>query len=58
VGAIPDSQKEMSDTLDDAERAFDTMKTWSNAVEKVKFVMDAVSPIAEVSFKSIYPVLS
>jgi hypothetical protein len=46
--SVPASQTEMLDTLDGAERALDTMKTWSNAVEKVKFVMDAVSPIAEV----------
>jgi hypothetical protein len=58
VRAVPDSQTEMSDTLDGAQRAFDTMKTWSNAVEKVKLVMDTVSPIAEVTFKWLYPVLS
>jgi hypothetical protein len=31
-----------------AEESIDTMKTWTNAVETVKRVMDAVSPIAEV----------
>jgi hypothetical protein len=58
VGAVPDSQTEMSNTLDGAEKAFEMMKTWGNAVEKVKFVMDAVGPVAEVSFKRTYPVLS
>jgi hypothetical protein len=51
VGAVPDSQTEMSDTLDGAEKAFDTMNTWSIAVEKVKRVIDIVGPIAGVCFK-------
>jgi hypothetical protein len=51
VGAVPDSQTDMSNTLDGAEKAFETMKTWSNAVEKVKCVIDVVGPIAEVCFR-------
>jgi hypothetical protein len=58
AGAVPDSQMEMLNTLDGAEKAFEMIKTWSNAVEKVKFVMDTVGPVAEVSFKRTYPVLS
>jgi hypothetical protein len=49
VGLVADSQAEMSRTaLRHAEEAIDAMKTWSNAVETVKRVMDAVSPIADV----------
>jgi hypothetical protein len=58
VGPVADNQTEMSDTLNNAEKALDTMKTWSTAVEKVKCVIDAVNPIAEVCFKKCYPVLS
>jgi hypothetical protein len=58
VGSVADNQTEMSDTLNNAEIALDTMRTWSSAVEKVKCVIDAVSPIAEVCFKKYYPVLS
>jgi hypothetical protein len=58
VGQVADNQMEMSDTLNDAEKALDAVKTWSSAVEKVKCVIDAVSPIAEVCFKKYNPVLS
>jgi hypothetical protein len=51
VGAVPDSQTEMSNTLDGAEKAFEMMKTWSSAVEKVKCVIDVVGPIAGVCFR-------
>jgi hypothetical protein len=48
---VADSHAEMSCTtsaLLRAEEAVDTMRTWNSAVEVVKRVMDAVSPIAEV----------
>jgi hypothetical protein len=51
VGLVADSQAEMSRTaLRHAEEAIDAMKTWSSAVETVKRVMDAVSPIADVCY--------
>jgi hypothetical protein len=43
-----DSQREMSRTLDHAEEAMDTVKSWKNTVNIIKRVMDTVSPILEV----------
>jgi hypothetical protein len=49
VGPVASSQTEVSQTaLRRTEEAIDTMRTWSGAVESIKRVMDAVSPIAEV----------
>jgi hypothetical protein len=43
------SQTEVSDTaLHRAEESIDMMETWSSAVDVIKQVMDAVSPIAAV----------
>jgi hypothetical protein len=48
---------EVSRTLDRAEEAMNTVKTWKNAVAIIKRVMDAVSPIAEVCpmSESLFP---
>jgi hypothetical protein len=58
-GGIPvqpmvDSQ--MSVTLDRAEEAMDTMKSWKTAVSVIKQVMDHVSPIVEVRITSFSPI--
>jgi hypothetical protein len=37
-----------------AEEAMDTIKTWKAAVDAIKWVMDAVSPIVEVLRTSIW----
>jgi hypothetical protein len=42
----------LSSTLDRAEEAMDTIKTWKSAVAIIKQVMDHVSPIVEVCLAS------
>jgi hypothetical protein len=58
VGAVVDSQVEMSRTLDRTEEALDTVKTWGSAVDIIKRVMDAVSSIAGVCQISGLPIFS
>jgi hypothetical protein len=57
MGPIADSWTKMSRTLDRAEEAMDTVKTWKNAVDIIKRVMDTVSPVLEVCPISSFPVL-
>ncbi len=54
---MPDSQAEMSPTekaliavrsADEAKKPVDRKNTWQGAVSRIKWVMDTVSPIAEV----------
>jgi hypothetical protein len=54
VKPLADSQ--MSSSLDRAEEAMDTMKSWKTAVSVIKQVMDHVSPIVEV--RSFFPHVS
>jgi hypothetical protein len=50
-----DNQTELSDAaLHRAEKAINTMETWSSAVDVIKRVMDTVSTIAAVCSISIY----
>jgi hypothetical protein len=43
-----DSQREVLRTLDCAEEAMDAVKTWKNAIDIIKRVMDTVNPILDV----------
>jgi len=63
---IPDGQAETSPTeraliahrrADEAKKPIDRKNTWKGAVSRIKWVMDTVSPIAEVSAISILPLL-
>ncbi len=63
---MPDGQAEMSPTekvlialrrADEAKKPIDRKNTWKGAVERIKWVMDTVSPIAEVRAISILPLL-
>ena len=63
---IPDGQAEMSPTekaliavrrADEAKKPIDRKNTWKGAVSRIKWVMDTVSPIAEVRAISILPLL-
>ncbi len=63
---MPGSQAEMSPTekalislrrADEAKRPVDRANTWKGAISKIKWVMDTVSPIAEVRAISILPLL-
>ncbi len=63
---IPDSQAEMSPIemaliavrrADEAKKPIDRKNTWKGAVSRIKWVMDTVSPIAEVRAISILPLL-
>ncbi len=63
---IPDSQAEMSPIemaliavrrADEAKKPIDRKNTWEGAVSRIKWVMDTVSPIAEVRAISILPPL-
>jgi hypothetical protein len=58
AGAVADSQTEMLRALDRTEEALDMVKTWSSAVDIIKRVMDAVSPIAEVCQMSSLPIFA
>ena len=50
-----DNQTELSGAaLRSAEKAIDTMETWSSAVGVIKRVMDTVGPVAAVWSISIY----
>jgi len=42
---------------DEAKKAIDRKNTWKEAVRRIKWVMDTVSPIAEVRTISILPLL-
>jgi hypothetical protein len=57
VGPVTDSQTDMSRTLDSAEGAMDTMKSWKSAVDVVKTVMDHVGPIITVCLTSFLSIL-
>jgi hypothetical protein len=48
VGPVADSQMDMSRSLDRAEKAMDTVKTWKSTVGTIKVVMDIVAPIVKV----------
>ena len=48
VEPIVDSWTKMSHTLNHAEEAMDTVKTWKSTVNVIKCVMDAIDPIADV----------
>ena len=57
VGRVEDNQKKLPRTLDSAEEAMDTMKTWRVAVgviDVVKQVMDHVGPIVKVCLRSYF----
>ncbi len=43
---------------DEAKKPIDRKKTWKGAVSRIKWVMDTVSPIAEVCTISILPLLN
>ncbi len=66
VDTMPDSQAEMSPIekarialhrADEARKPIDRKNTWKRAVGRIKWVMDTVSPIAEVRAISILPLL-
>jgi hypothetical protein len=48
VEPILDSRTNISHTLDHAEEAMDTVKTWKSTVNVIKWVMDTIGPIADV----------
>jgi hypothetical protein len=48
VGAVTDSRTDMSLSLDRAEEAMDTVKTWKSTIETIKQVMDIVGSIVKV----------
>ncbi len=61
---MPDSQAEMSSIekalialrhADETKKPIDRKNTWKGAVSRIKWVMDTVSPIAEVRAISILP---
>ncbi len=63
---MPDGQAETSPTkkalialrrADEAKKPIDRKNTWKGAVSRIKWVMDTVSPIAEVRAISILPLL-
>ncbi len=63
---MPDGQAELSPTekalialrrADEAKRPIDRANTWEGAISRIKWVMDTVSPIAEVRAISILPLL-
>ncbi len=63
---MPDGQAEMSPTekalialrrADEDKKPIDRANTWKGAISRVKWVMDTVSPIAEVRAISILPLL-
>ncbi len=63
---MPDGQAEMSPTekalialrcADEAKKPIDRTNTWEGAISRIKWVMDTVSPIAEVRAISILPLL-
>ena len=54
VGPTTDTRTEMSHTLDSAEGAMETVKTWKNAVNVIKQVMDHVGPIVKVCVKFFF----
>ncbi len=66
VEPMSEGQAEMSLTetaviavrrADEAKKPIDRKNTWKGAVSRIKWVMDTVSPIAEVCAVSILPVL-
>jgi len=63
---MPDGRVEMSSTekalislrcADEAQKPIDGANTWKRAISRIKWVMDTVSPIAEVRAISILPLL-
>jgi hypothetical protein len=48
VEPILDNRTKISHTLDHAEEAMDTVKTWKSTVNVIKCVMDTIGPIADV----------
>ncbi len=63
---MPDGETETSPTekaliavrrADEAKKPIDRANTWKGAVSRIKWVMDTVSPIAEVRAISILPLL-
>jgi hypothetical protein len=57
VGAVADSRTDMSHSLDRAEEAMDTVKTWKSTVETIKKVMDIVGPILKVWLALLFSTL-
>jgi hypothetical protein len=57
VGPVAGSRTDMSHSLDRAEEAMDTVKTWKSTVETIKLVMDIVSPIVKVWPASLFSTL-
>jgi len=64
--SMPEGQAEMSPTekalialrrADEAKKPIDRANTWKGAVSRIKWVMDTVSPIAEVRAMPILPLL-
>ena len=51
----------VEDALYSAEEAMNTINnisdTWEGALERIKWVMDTVSPVAEVCYKVLLPIL-
>jgi hypothetical protein len=54
AGPVAGSQTDISRSLDRAEEAMDTVKTWKSAVETIKQVMDIVTPIVKVWPASLF----
>jgi hypothetical protein len=48
VEPVVDNRTKISHTLDHAEEAMDTVKTWKSTVNVIKCVMDTIGPIADV----------
>jgi hypothetical protein len=57
VGPAADSQTNMSRSLDSAEEAMDTVKTWKSTVGTIKLVMDIVAPIMKVLPNALFSTL-
>jgi hypothetical protein len=57
VGAVAENQTEMSRTLECADEAMDTLKTWKSAIGVIKRVMDNIGPIVKVCLISLPRIL-
>ncbi|SRR6266702_349385 len=64
IPSMPDGQAEISPTekaliavrrADEAKKPIDGANTWKGVISRIKWVMDTVSPIAEVRVISILP---
>jgi hypothetical protein len=57
MGAVAENQTEMSRTLESADEAIDTLKTWKSAIGVIKRVMDNVGPIVKVCLTLLLSIL-